>query len=148
MNLIYLPIHHIGKGRNADNASEIRPHIRLLIIINQGRKHMQCYLVYKRTLESICFYWWNGVSIDVHIIKSSAAVEGVIAYAGHTLRDGDGGEAGTVHKDGMYVVYIRFAHNRKVSYLRTSWMVNDKGLSRNKKDIIDPYNVFVPVSVS
>ena len=42
-------------------------------------------------------------------------------------------------KDGMYVVYIRFAHNRKVSYLRTSWMVNDKGLSRNKKDIIDPY---------
>ena len=38
-------------------------------------------------------------------------------------------------KDGMYVVYIRFAHNRKVSYLRTSWMVNDKGLSRNKKDI-------------
>ena len=35
-------------------------------------------------------------------------------------------------KDGMYVVYIRFAHNRKVSYLRTSWMVNDKGLSRNK----------------
>ena len=39
----------------------------------------------------------------------------------------------------MYVVYIRFAHNRKVSYLRTSWMVNDKGLSRNKKDIIDPY---------
>ena len=38
----------------------------------------------------------------------------------------------------MYVVYIRFAHNRKVSYLRTSWMVNDKGLSRNKKDILDP----------
>ena len=32
----------------------------------------------------------------------------------------------------MYVVYIRFAHNRKVSYLRASWMVNDKGLSRNK----------------
>ena len=41
-------------------------------------------------------------------------------------------------KNGMYVVYIRFAHNRKVSYLRTSWMVNDKGLSRNKKDILDP----------
>lgn len=41
-------------------------------------------------------------------------------------------------KDGMYVVYIHFAHNRKVSYLRTSWMVNDKGLSRNKKDILDP----------
>ena len=42
-------------------------------------------------------------------------------------------------KDGMYVVYIRFAHNRKVSYLRTTWMVNDKGLSRNKRDIIDPF---------
>jgi len=42
-------------------------------------------------------------------------------------------------KDGMYVVYIRFAHNRKVSYVRTSWMVNDKGLSRNKKDILDPF---------
>ena len=39
----------------------------------------------------------------------------------------------------MYVVYIRFAHKRKISYLRTSWMVNDKGLSRNKKDIIDPF---------
>ena len=42
-------------------------------------------------------------------------------------------------KDGMYVVYIRFAHNRKVSYLRTSWLVTDKGLSRNKKDILDPF---------
>ena len=40
-------------------------------------------------------------------------------------------------KDGMYVVYIRFAHNRKVSYLRTSWMVNDKGIKG--KDVIDPY---------
>ena len=39
-------------------------------------------------------------------------------------------------KDGMYVVYIRFAHNRKVSYLRTSCLVNDKGLSRNKKAIL------------
>ena len=41
-------------------------------------------------------------------------------------------------KDGMYVVYIRLAHNRKISYLRTSWLVSDKGLSRNKRDIIDP----------
>ena len=41
-------------------------------------------------------------------------------------------------KDGMYVVYIRFAHNRRVSYLRTSWLVNEKGISRNKKDVIDP----------
>lgn len=38
----------------------------------------------------------------------------------------------------MYVVYIRFTHNREISYLRTSWMVSVKGLSRNKKDIIDP----------
>ena len=36
-------------------------------------------------------------------------------------------------KDGMYVVYIRFAHNRKVSYLRTSWMVNDKGAESEQK---------------
>ena len=39
----------------------------------------------------------------------------------------------------MYNVYIRFTHNRQFSYMRTSWMVNDKGLSDDKKDIIDPY---------
>ena len=42
-------------------------------------------------------------------------------------------------KNGMYNVYIRFTHNRQFSYMRTSWMVNDKGLSDDKKDIIDPY---------
>ena len=42
-------------------------------------------------------------------------------------------------KDGMYVVYIRFVHNRKVSYQRTSWLVTDKSLSRNKKEILDPF---------
>ncbi len=42
-------------------------------------------------------------------------------------------------KNGMYNVYIRFTHNRQFSYLRTSWMVNDKGLSDDKKDIIDPF---------
>lgn len=42
-------------------------------------------------------------------------------------------------KNGMYNVYIRFTQNRQFSYMRTSWMVNDKGLSADKKDIIDPY---------
>ena len=42
-------------------------------------------------------------------------------------------------KNGMYNVYIRFTHNRQFSYMRTSWMVNDKGLSDDKKDIIDPF---------
>lgn len=42
-------------------------------------------------------------------------------------------------KNGMYNVYIRFTQNRQFSYMRTSWMVNDKGLSDDKKDIIDPY---------
>ena len=32
-------------------------------------------------------------------------------------------------KNGMYNVYIRFTQNRQFSYMRTSWMVNDKGLS-------------------
>lgn len=39
----------------------------------------------------------------------------------------------------MYVVYIRVTHNRHVKYIRTSWMVDDKGLSRDKQDVIDPF---------
>lgn len=39
----------------------------------------------------------------------------------------------------MYVVYIRVTHNRQVKYIRTSWMVDDKGLSRDKQDVIDPF---------
>lgn len=39
----------------------------------------------------------------------------------------------------MYVVYIRVTHNRQVKYIRTSWLVDDKGLSRDKQDIIDPF---------
>ena len=39
-------------------------------------------------------------------------------------------------KNGMYPVYIRITQNRQFSYVRTSWMVNDKGLSDDKKDII------------
>ena len=39
----------------------------------------------------------------------------------------------------MYNVYIRITQNRQFAYVRTSWMVNDKGLSDDKKDIIDPF---------
>lgn len=42
-------------------------------------------------------------------------------------------------RNGMYAVYIRFTHNRQNSYMRTCWVVNDKGLSEDKKDIIDPF---------
>ncbi|MDE6150927.1 MAG: hypothetical protein K2G12_02930 [Prevotella sp.] len=42
-------------------------------------------------------------------------------------------------KNGMYNVYIRFTQNRQFSYFRTSWIVNEKGLSDDKKDIIDPF---------
>lgn len=45
----------------------------------------------------------------------------------------------TKMRNGMYKVYIRFTHNRQFSYMRTSWMVNEKGLSDDKKDIIDPF---------
>lgn len=44
----------------------------------------------------------------------------------------------TKMRNGMYKVYIRFTHNRQFSYMRTSWMVNEKELSDDKKDIIDP----------
>ena len=42
-------------------------------------------------------------------------------------------------KDGMYVVYIRVTQNRKSKYIRTSWVVGDDGLSKDKQDIIDPF---------
>lgn len=45
----------------------------------------------------------------------------------------------TKMRNGMYKVYIRFTHNRQFSYMRTSWMVNEKGLSDDKRDIIDPF---------
>lgn len=40
-------------------------------------------------------------------------------------------------KTGMYIVYIRVVHNRQSSFIRTSWMVNDKGIKG--KDVIDPF---------
>lgn len=45
----------------------------------------------------------------------------------------------TKSKNGMYKVYIRFTQNRMFSYMSTSWMVTDQGLSDDKKDITDPY---------
>ena len=44
-------------------------------------------------------------------------------------------------KTGMYIVYIRVVHNRQSSFIRTSWMVNDKGIKG--KDVIDPFNHMV-----
>ena len=35
-------------------------------------------------------------------------------------------------KDGMYVVYIRVTQNRKSQYIRTSWIVDDMGLSKDR----------------
>lgn len=42
-------------------------------------------------------------------------------------------------RNGMYNVYIRITQNRQFAYVRTSWMVNDKGFSDDKKDIIAPF---------
>lgn len=39
----------------------------------------------------------------------------------------------------MYVVYIRVTQSRKSKYIRTSWVVGDDGLSKDKQDIIDPF---------
>ena len=42
-------------------------------------------------------------------------------------------------KTGVYIVYIRVVQNRQSSFIRTSWMVNEKGLAANGKDIVDPF---------
>lgn len=42
-------------------------------------------------------------------------------------------------KDGSYIVYIRVTHNRKVSYLKTPWVVMERGVVRGKKEISDPH---------
>ena len=39
-------------------------------------------------------------------------------------------------KNGLYPVYIRFTKQNQVSYVKTSWVVTEKGLN-NKKEIID-----------
>jgi site-specific recombinase XerD len=48
-------------------------------------------------------------------------------------------------KKGLYPVYIRFTKGNQVSYVKTSWVVNDKGLDK-KKNITDPF-VFHQTSV-
>ena len=40
--------------------------------------------------------------------------------------------------DGYYVVYIRLTHNRKVIYLKTDKMVNDKGIT-SKREVKDTF---------
>ena len=40
-------------------------------------------------------------------------------------------------KTGVYIVYIRVVQNRQSSFIRTSWMVNDKGV--RGKEVIDPF---------
>ena len=47
-------------------------------------------------------------------------------------------------KKGLYPVYIRFTKGNQVSYVKTSWVVNDKGLDQ-KKNITDPF-VFHQIS--
>ena len=41
-------------------------------------------------------------------------------------------------KSGLYPVYIRFTKSNQVSYVKTSWVVNENGL-KNKKEITDPF---------
>lgn len=45
---------------------------------------------------------------------------------------------GVKTKSGLYPVYIRFTKRNQVSYVKTSWVVNEKGVN-NKKDITDPF---------
>ena len=49
------------------------------------------------------------------------------------------------NKSGLYLVYIRFTQVKQVSYVKTSWMVNDKGINE-RKEIIAPF-VIKPKSV-
>ena len=41
-------------------------------------------------------------------------------------------------KSGIYPVYIRFTKKKQTSYIKTAWVVNEKGL-RSNKEITDPY---------
>lgn len=49
------------------------------------------------------------------------------------------------NKSGLYPVYIRFTQIKQVSYVKTSWMVNDNGINE-RKEIIDSF-VIKPKSV-
>ena len=49
------------------------------------------------------------------------------------------------NKSGLYPVYIRFTQVKQGSYVKTSWIINDKGINE-RKEIIDPF-VIKPKSV-
>ena len=41
--------------------------------------------------------------------------------------------------DGLWPVYIRVTHNRKIAYIKTSKIVDSKGLIKNTKDVKYPF---------
>ena len=41
--------------------------------------------------------------------------------------------------DGYWPVYIRVTHRRRISYIKTDKMVNDKGLVKSTNEVKDPY---------
>lgn len=49
--------------------------------------------------------------------------------------------------DGFYTVYIRLTHNRKVMFVKTDKMVNDKGIVKGTKDVKDTFviNELMPI---
>lgn len=81
----------------------------------------------KRVLYAICSADFKGVFRRFYLLNSLKPMATLKATVNKKL------------KSGMYVVYIRVTQNRKKGYIRTSWLVDDKGLSRDKKDIKDPY---------
>lgn len=48
-------------------------------------------------------------------------------------------EVQSKRKDGTYIVYIRVTHNRRIAFLKTPWIVYERGVIRGKKEISDPY---------
>ena len=41
--------------------------------------------------------------------------------------------------DGLWPVYIRVTHNRKITYIKTTKMVDNKGLIKSTKEVKDPF---------
>lgn len=41
--------------------------------------------------------------------------------------------------DGLWPVYIRVTHNRKTLYIKTTKIVDNKGLNKNSKEVKDPF---------
>lgn len=48
--------------------------------------------------------------------------------------------------DGYYIVYIRLTHNRKVMFIKTDKMVNEKGVTKGSKEVKDTFvlNALIP----